>query len=262
MVRRSPTRDSPQNSQKECCNYNSRLQRRRKRGRTNGCGTNTNHCNCNKDAEGVAPETNNTQMPTQLEEEKLKKLEGILHMDRDIIEGITSTLIKEKQIQEKKEAERNEFLRKKRRQKIEEQNKLKNAEETPNKKLLEMGKLQLNRHASSGEKAHRPPRAGRISVENRLEELQKKIHDRALELTEKTMKEYITFNPNIKGYNVDQIKKLIREDMYNQNVDRLSEISKDELTRLKSMMEANAEFLKSPKKIKKARKSTDIAFKR
>ncbi|KAG5861278.1 hypothetical protein JTB14_004076 [Gonioctena quinquepunctata] len=189
------------------------------------------------------------------------------------VEQIQTTAIAHKDaegIQERREAERKEFFRKNRRQKIEEQIKLKNAEETPNKKLLErrasynlidtpvVEKSEVPK--KWGTEPHTPERTAPLElgefqsyyhVENRLEELQKKIHDRALELTEITMKDYITFNPNIKGYNVDQIRKLIEENMFNQNVDRLSEISKDELTRLKSMMEANAEFLKSHKKGKK-----------
>ncbi|KAG5861555.1 hypothetical protein JTB14_020728 [Gonioctena quinquepunctata] len=148
---------------------------------------------------------------------------------------------------------------------------IKNVEENSNKKLLERRASYNSIDTPVVEKSEVTIKKGRTEphtpeciapielgefpshyhVENRLEELQKKIHDRAHELTESAMKEYITFDPNIQGYNIDQIKKLIREDMYNQNVDRLTEINKYELTRLKSMTEANMEFLKSPKKKKK-----------
>ncbi|KAG5881875.1 hypothetical protein JTB14_008689 [Gonioctena quinquepunctata] len=93
-------------------------------------------------------------------------------------------------------------------------------------------------------------------AENMLEELQEEIHDRAHELTESAINEHIIFDPNIQGYNIDQIKKLIREDMYNQNVDRPKKINEYELNRLKSMTEGMMEFLKSPKKGKKSEDSS------
>ncbi|KAG5896636.1 hypothetical protein JTB14_009543 [Gonioctena quinquepunctata] len=102
-----------------------------------------------KDVEGSIPEVN-TQMPTQIEDEKITKLGEDLHLDRDTVENITSILMRDKQILEKRDAERKEYFNKKKRQKSEEQNKQKKAEKTLHAR--KKGKLHHNRHPSCGRK--------------------------------------------------------------------------------------------------------------
>ncbi|KAG5868554.1 hypothetical protein JTB14_031041 [Gonioctena quinquepunctata] len=202
-----------------------------------------------------------------------KDVEGeeILHLDRDTIKDITSTLIKDKLILEKRDAERKEFYSKKQTQKAKKQNKQKNAKETPQKKLLgrrasctitdtpaEEERATLNKNRRT--EPHTSERNAPLDVgeydssyhlENRLVELQQHILDRALELTDSTLEECQILNPNLKGYDMEKMTKIVRESLYNQNVERLTEENKEELNRLKSKTENNAEFLKSPMKKKK-----------
>ncbi|KAG5869658.1 hypothetical protein JTB14_024697 [Gonioctena quinquepunctata] len=179
-----------------------------------------------KDAKGGIPEANN-QTPTQLDEEELTKLEELLHLDRETVEDIRTTLAKEKRFLEEKEAKRKEhFDRKKLERKNKQENvqitpqrenKQENVQITPQKKLL--GKRPSITDASTVEESMIPDKNTRTEprtlernapldtdkfessyhLENRLDELQKRIHDRALELTENTMKNYEILNPNLKG---------------------------------------------------------------
>ncbi|KAG5877533.1 hypothetical protein JTB14_019236 [Gonioctena quinquepunctata] len=158
-----------------------------------------------KDAEGGIPEANN-QTPIQLDDEKLTKLEEILHLDRETVEDIRTTLIKEKRFLEEKEAERKGYFEKKRRQKLERQNKQENAEVTPQKKLLEKRPSDSIIDASiveesmiSDKNTRSEPRTlernapldlenfeSSYHLENRLDELQQRLHVRAHELTDNT----------------------------------------------------------------------------
>ncbi|KAG5885174.1 hypothetical protein JTB14_003515 [Gonioctena quinquepunctata] len=140
-------------------------------------------------------------------------------------------LSKEKQLLEEKEAKRKEHFDKKKLEKKNKQenvqitpqreNKQENVQITPQKKLL--GKRPSLTDALTVEESMIPDKNTRTEprtlernapldndkyescyhLGNRLDELQKRIHDRALELTENTMKNYEILNPNLKGKTVN-----------------------------------------------------------